>query len=270
MTPELPWLVFEPGVIAGLAVASVLYVRALRTLSARGRRTSPLQPMCFFAGLLLVAASLLTVLDPLGARYLLSAHMAQHLLMADLAGPLLLIGVRAPVVYFFWPRPVLVAVAGLKPLRRAWSFISRPVPALSLWLLTLYVWHLEPFYEAALRSGSLHVLEHMTFVFTGVLAWWPLLDPTHHRVRGRLWKVAYVVVARVVGGILGILLLVIPHQIYDFYGDTPLQLGIDPLTDQQIAGAMMMAVDFVVVTAGFFYFVSLLSGESEAEDPASS
>jgi cytochrome c oxidase assembly factor CtaG len=96
-----------------------------------------------------------------------------------------------------------------------------------------------------------------------VLAWWPLLDPTHQRVEGRIWKAAYVVAARMVGGVLGIILIAWPDQLYRTYGDEALAYGISAMTDQQVAGGMMMIVDSVVVIVAATYFLVTIDRGAE-------
>jgi cytochrome c oxidase assembly factor CtaG len=174
--------------------------------------------------------------------------------------------VRAPVLYFFWPKPVLVTVARMRPLRSFWAWLRRPHVALSTWLLTLYAWHLPPLYEAALTNRLVHDLEHVTFALTGVLAWWPLLDPTHQRVEGRVWKAAYVVAARMVGGVLGIILIAWPDQLYATYGDAALAYGMSVTTDQQVAGGMMMLVDSTIVIVAATYFLMTIDRGTEYDN----
>ncbi|MCW2973624.1 MAG: Cytochrome c oxidase caa3-type, assembly factor CtaG-related protein, partial [Thermoleophilia bacterium] len=106
---------------------------------------------------------------------------------------------------------------------------------------------------------------------TGVLAYWPLLDPTHHRVEGRVWKAAYVMAARVVGGVLGILITVFPRQIYTFYGSRPQAYELGDvasrvITDQRIAGGMMMMVDSAVILIGVTYFLVTTERGKEHDD----
>lgn len=258
--------------LLAISIAAAMYVRAIRVLAGRGHRVRAGQQACFFAGLALVAIALLSGLDPLGERSLVSAHMAQHLLLADLSGPLLLLGVRSPVLYFLWPRRVLVAAARSRRLRRAWNVLVRPPVALSTWLVVLYAWHIPAAYQAALANPALHAIEHALFAFTGMLAWWPLLDPTRHRTQGRIWKAAYVLVARTVGGALGVALVVWPTQLYPRYGDAARHFGMSPLRDQQWAGAMMMTVDLLVIVIGVIAMVALIDdtdgrGHSRPEQP---
>lgn len=261
-----PLLSFSAIPLLGVIAAVLLHARACSVLATRGRVVPVAQRVSFNAGLVLILFATQTFVDPVGEHALLSLHMLQHLLIADLPAPLLLYGVRAPVLYFFWPRPILVTVARIRPLRRFWSWLRRPPVALTVWLVTLYAWHVPFMYEAALTSRLVHDLEHVSFALTGVLAWWPLLDPTHQRVEGRVWKAAYVVAARMVGGVLGIMLIAWPDQIYATYGNEALAYGITPLVDQQVAGGMMMLVDSLVIIVAATYFLATIDRGSEYDN----
>ncbi len=107
-----------------------------------------------------------------------------------------------------------------------------------------------------MRNDWLHYVEHATFALGGLLVWWPLLDPTHERVKGRAWKIGYVAAARTIGGGIGIWLVVSKTPVYDHYELTATHFRVNALVDQQIAGAMMMGVDFVIVMAAFVYFMA--------------
>ncbi|MCW2920447.1 MAG: Cytochrome c oxidase caa3-type, assembly factor CtaG-related protein [Thermoleophilia bacterium] len=252
--------------LVGIVAAGLLYARAVSILATRNRHVPGTQRASYYAGLSLILIATQTFIDPVGEHSLLSLHMLQHLLIADLPAPLLLYGIRAPVLYFFWPRPVLVTVARMRPLRALWAWLRRPHVALATWLLTLYAWHLPPLYEAALQHRLVHDLEHISFALTGVLAWWPLLDPTHQRVEGRVWKAAYVVAARMVGGVLGIILIAWPDQLYATYGDAARAYGMSIRTDQQIAGGMMMLVDSAIIILATTYFLMTIDRGSEYDN----
>ena len=73
-------------------------------------RSTNFQQAAFYGGVALWAVALLSPVDSL-AEDLLSLHMTQHLLLAELGGPLILVGLRAPVIFFFLPRPAMVALA---------------------------------------------------------------------------------------------------------------------------------------------------------------
>ncbi len=260
---ETPFFSFSAVPLVGVAAAALLYARACSILRERGRHVPTGQRVSYYAGLALILVATQTFIDPVGEHGLMSMHMLQHLLIADLPAPLLLYGIRAPVLFFYWPKPVLVTVARMRRLRAFWGWLRRPHVALSVWLVTLYAWHLPVMYEAALTYRLAHDLQHVTFALSGVLAWWPLLDPTHQRVEGRVWKAAYVVAARMVGGVLGILLIAWPDQLYATYGDAALDYGMSIVTDQQIAGGMMMLVDSVVVIVAATYFLMTIDRGTE-------
>ena len=129
----------EPGVIAWLLLAELLYLRALRVLRRRGVEVGLAQKLAWHAGLALQVVGLLSPIDSLGED-LLSAHMAQHLLIADLGAPLLLAGARNPVLMFLLPRSALVALARRERLRRAFRGHFTPAEHRGVEVPGIY-WH---------------------------------------------------------------------------------------------------------------------------------
>jgi putative membrane protein len=249
---------FDPGVILSLLLFTSLYARAVAVLARRGYAVPGLQQLAGYSGLALTAIGLLSPVDSLGEE-LLSAHMAQHLLIADLAAPLLLIGIRTPVVVFLLPRPVLVPLARNHSLRRAFRFVRKPLVAIPIWVVALYGWHLEAMFEGALHNGLLHALQHESFVVASLLVWWPVIDPKRRHTTGELWKAGHVIGARLAGMFLGMaFLIMLRTPVYDAYGDSALAYGLTPLQDQQLAGAMMMGLDLMIMlgTLAFFFWAA--------------
>jgi cytochrome c oxidase assembly factor CtaG len=249
---------FDPAVISLIALAIGLYGRAVRVLSRRGYRVPRGQQAAWYTGMALTAVGLLSPIDTLGED-LLSAHMAQHLLIADLAAPFLLIGLRSPVYAFVLPRPVLVALARRKRLRRVFRRLRRPVVAIPVWVVILYGWHLSFSFEAALRHPLLHAVQHESFVAGSLLVWWSVIEPKRRRLPGDLWKVPYLIGSRLAGMFLGMAFIVMTSPAYvGFYGDAAREHGLSPLTDQQIAGGMMLSLDLFVMlfSVGFFFYRS--------------
>jgi cytochrome c oxidase assembly factor CtaG len=249
---------FDPAVIALILIATGLYLRAVRVLARRGYRVPAGQQAAWHAGMALTAIGLLSPIDTLGEE-LLSAHMAEHLLIADLAAPFFLIGIRSPVYAFLLPRPALVAVARRRGLRRAFRFLRRPLVAIPVWVVILYGWHLAFMFEAALRHPLLHAVQHESFVVGAVLVWWSVIEPKRRRLPGDLWKVPYVLGSRLPGMFLGMAFIVMSSPAYvGFYGERAREHGLSPLTDQQIAGGMMLGLDLFVMlfSVGFFFYRS--------------
>jgi putative membrane protein len=238
-----------------LLLPAVLYARAVVVLRRRGYRVPILQRVCWFAALALLGIALLSPLDDLGDTDLLSAHMGQHLLIGDIAAPLILLGLRSPVYAFLLPRAALVPLARAQPLRRTLRFFRQPWIAAPLWIVILYGWHMPPAYEAALRHPVVHALQHQTFIIGSLLVWLSVLEPTRRRVPGELWKIAHITGVRLAGMFLGMAFILVRNPIYDgFYGRRALEHGMTPVQDQQIAGSLMLGLDFVIMIGALTFF----------------
>jgi putative membrane protein len=248
---------FDPFVFVYLAVGVTLYVRAVRICRGRGLEVTTFQQVAFYSGVGLWAIAMFSPLDSLAVD-LLSAHMSQHLLIAELGGPLILVGLRAPVIYFFLPKPAMVWLARRRTLRRVMRKLTTPLAAISVYVLVLYGWHFAPAFEAALHNPLVHAIQHESFFFIAILVWIPALEPTRRRLRGELWKAGHIIGARFFGMLLGMAFIVMRSPAYDWYVGRTEQHGLSPLTDQQIAGGLMMSLDVAIIlfAVGFFFFRS--------------
>jgi putative membrane protein len=260
----------DPGALLLLATALALYGRAVRVLARRGVTVGRGQQAAWYGGVALVAVGLLSPVDALGEE-LLTAHMAQHLLIADLAAPLLLTGLRWPVLVFILPRPVLVPLARRRRLRRAFAVLRQPLVAIPVFIVVLYGWHLRFMFEAALASPIVHAIQHQSFVLAAVLVWWPVLEPGRRRMPGELWKIGYILSARMAGMMLGMAFIVMRTPVYaGAYGDAAREHGLTPLGDQQTAGGIMLSLDILVmIFALSFLFWRAAQDHDRAEAAAS-
>jgi len=256
--------VFSPEPAGFLLVALLvgLYVRAVRILGRRGYRVPRGQQVAWYVGVGLIALGLLGPLDAL-ADSLLTAHMAQHLVIADLAAPFLLAGMRTPVLFFILPRPLLVKLARRRRLRTAFRFVRRPLVALPIFVVILYTWHLAFAFQAALEHGWVHALQHESFVIGGVLVWWPAIEPTRRPMPGELWKAGYILGARTLSMFLAMAFIVSRHPAYSWYADRGRTHGLTPLSDQQIAGGLMLSVDIIVMMAALTFFFWRAAAEAD-------
>ena len=257
----------DAGAVIAIVCAEVLYLRAVRVLSKRGYEVPFWQQAAWHAGVVLTGVGLLSPVDGLGEE-LLSAHMAQHLLIADLAAPLLLVGLRSPVYAFLLPRPALVVVARRRRLRRIFRFIRRPLVAIPVYVALLYGWHIGFMFESALDSAPVHVLQHWSFVLGSVLVWWAPLDPKRRRLHGELWKIGHLLGARLAGMFLGMAFVIMRSPAYGAYGDSARDHGMSPLADQQLAGAMMLGLDFLVMVFALCLFFWAAARDADAATPA--
>ena len=230
-------------VVASIAVVAWVYLRGLSRLWARAgpdRVTHRWQAGCFLAGL---AALLAVLATPFGhlADDRLWAHMVQHVTLVAVAAPLLVLG--NPMVTLPWALPGGVRAGLSWPGRRlarshathytAWAALALGAHTAALWL-----WHIPGPYEAALRSGPLHALEHATFFYTALAFWWVVVGTRRRALYGPGVLVTFA--AALQGSALGALMTLAGKPWYPSHlQGTGSPAGLTPLEDQQVAGVIM-------------------------------
>jgi putative membrane protein len=250
--PGVSTLVEAALQLGPLALLATLYAQRVNTLRAVGHAPPRWRQGCFYSGLALILAALLG-LGPL-SQELLYVHMIEHLLLGDIGALLLVLGLTGPVL-----APVL-RIGVFNRLR----LLAHPLVAFPLWALDLYLWHIPPLYEAALRHEGVHALQHAMFLGFGINMWMalfgPLPMPSWFSNLGRL---LYIVAVRLTGAVLGNVFLWSGTVFYDFYRHGDALYGISPLADQNIAGAVMM-IEESLLTLGLFCWLFLrVARESE-------
>jgi putative membrane protein len=231
-----------PVVLAAAGVAAALFAQAFARLRRRRAELAPwTRALLFAAGLALLVLPLVSPLDEAADEQLLSAHMLQHVLIGDAAVALLVVAVRGPLVFFLLPPALLRPLAGLRPLRSALRLLLRPLVAIGLWAAVIYAWHVPAAYDYAAAHPLVHDVEHLTFVVTGALVWIQLVDPARHGRLRRPERIFFALGMAVLMQPLVNALLFSSGPAYDRYADQPDRLfGISPLTDQRLAGVVMM------------------------------
>lgn len=238
-----------------LLVALVVAAEAYRRGRAGSRRRDVWRARCFAGVLVALFVALVSPLDALGSA-LASAHMVQHVLLVLVAAPLL--AVSAPTSALLrgsplrvrraarWRRRGGVGPALLRPL-------GHPAAAWLLHVAALWFWHASVPYDAALRSEALHVLEHASFLVTGLVFWRVVIGA---RFAGRVSQglgVLLVFGMAMQSVLLSVLLTFARTPWYSGYATTTTPWGLDQLADQQLAGAIMW------VPAGVVYVGVALS-----------
>jgi putative membrane protein len=236
-SPWLSWNV-DPTLLLGIPLLAGAYFYAIGPLRRRlnlGPPAATRQVAMFLTAILTLTLALMSPLDTLGDRYLFSAHMVQHMLLAVVCPPLLLMGMPdwlvawllAPVVR----NPAALAVARL---------LTNPFVAFFLFNGALYLWHIPPLYDATLSNEGLHVFEHLIFLVTGVLFWWPVLSAVPALPRlSRPVGIMYLFLACQPMVLLGALLTFAQQPFYLPYDTAPRVWGLSPLEDQQLGGLIM-------------------------------
>lgn len=239
-----------------LALLGLLYARRVRTLASMGQVVARWRQTCFYGGCLTIVAAL-TALGS-GSQELLAIHMVEHLLIGDIAALLMVLGLTGPLI-----APVL-RIGVFNRLR----VLSNPAIALPLWVIDLYAWHLPVLYQAALRNNGVHALEHIMFLACGANLWMCLFGPLP--VPG--WfeggrKALYVLGYWLAGTLLANTLIWVGSVFYPFYVSGDAAAHISQLTDQQLAGGIMMIEGSVLtLCVGGWLFMTALreAGERQA------
>lgn len=237
----------DPSVFGGCVALLAAYLAWLRR-----RLTS--RALAFVAGVAVLLFALVSPLDRLGELYLFSIHMVQHLLLILVVPPLLLWGLPPDATRRLLRVPVV---------HRLEAVLGRPLLALPIAIVTLWAWHLPALYDLALRNEGVHALEHLLFVATATVYWWPVLTPVRERRLSPPAAMVYLFVGMASDAGLGTVLTFAPTPLYPFYAHPPdpygaLSLirdgwGISQLADQQMGGLAMW------IPGGIFYIVAILA-----------
>jgi putative membrane protein len=245
---------FEPLQIVPILLVGLLYARRVRTLRGRGIEVPSWRVWSFGSGVGLLLLALVSPIDSFGEEQFLSFHMAQHVLLGDLAPLAIVAGLTGPIL-----RPVLA----LRPVN-ALRVLAHPLIALPLWAIDLGVWHVPLLYEAALHHGSVHALEHACFFGFGALMWAPVLEVLPGPAWfGTGWKLGYILCVRAFETVLGNVFLWAGSVFYPFYEHPTERWGISALSDQGIAGGVMMLEGSLVTIGALAWLFLKLAGESE-------
>jgi putative membrane protein len=190
-------------------------------------------------GLFTLYGAIATPLDALGEHYLLSAHMLQHIILIYPVPMLLLMGLPA------WMLRPFMARFGIERLVR---FLTRPVVALIAFNLVLIAWHIPGLYEWALRDRRMHNLEHVTFLLTALLMWWPVLSPmpTFPRLT---WggQMVYLFAHSITQIPIFAYITFRGEVLYPTYETAARIVPLTPLEDQQLGGILMKGANMVVL-----------------------
>jgi putative membrane protein len=224
----LTWPV-DPTVYAGLVALYLGHAWLARTVSDAQRKHS----LYFGLGLFTLWVSLETPIDTISDHYLDSVHMLQHVLLGFVAPPLMLLGLSNQIV------GRLVRVPGVRA-------VTEPVPAQVIAGVVMIVWHFPPLFDATLDSEPLHIFEHLTFIASGVVLYWPILSATSAHARWQMSpgaKLLYMLVATLPQDGVALAFIFSRVPFYEYYAQAPRLIpSLTPVIDQTIAGAVLMVL----------------------------
>ncbi len=208
-------------------------------LARSAEDAAPRHTFYFGLGLLAMWVALETPIDTVSDHYLDSVHMLQHVLLGFIAPPLMLLGLSQHMAARLASVPVI-------------RLVIEPVPAQVIAGSIMVIWHVPAFYDAALHSEELHIVEHLTFIGAGVVLFWPVIAATSLRARWQLspiGKLIYLLGATIPQDGVALALLFSRQPFYEFYATVPrLVPSLTPIIDQTVAGAVLMVLGKAAMT----------------------
>lgn len=230
----------HPSTVIGVLVLAGLYVWFVGPLRRRvaGPPVRPRQVVAYGASLLVILGALNGPLHHLSDEYLFSAHMVQHLLLTLLVPPLFLAGVSGWMVDHLTRAEPVFALA---------RFLTRPLVAFAIPNAVLAVWHFPGPYGLAMESHDVHIVMHLTMMVPAGMLWWPLLSPSERLPRlSRPMQMLYLFALGLPMSLIGAMITLADHPLYQFYVSVPRLFGLSPLEDQRIGGLTMWVPGMLV------------------------
>ena len=236
----------HPDALIGLALLQGAYLLGVGPLRERYRLSDSVEPRqiaTFTAGVFVIFIALLSPIHVLSDNYLFSVHMTQHVLLTLVAPPLLILGTPDWLI-----RPLLRPNLVFRGARLA----THPIIAFALFNIMFSLWHIPSLYATSVGNHWVHVGEHLLFMATAVLMWWPIgsMMPELPRLAYPL-QLIYLFALSVAQIIVFAIITFAEEPLYEFYVNAPRVLNISPLLDQQL-GAIIMKV------GGGMLFLTLL------------
>jgi cytochrome c oxidase assembly factor CtaG len=231
-------------ITVALIAVEFVYLRGwFRLRSAIPRLLQVRRLIAFSCGSLVLWA---VVASPLAAmdQHLLTAHMAGHLLLMTVSAPLILVGEPVMAMLNGLPKPVQRLVSRpfwcRSPLRTFGHIVTHPVFCWAAGVATVLAWHAPAMFELGMRSARLHEVEYGCFFVTGILFWWPVVQPWPSLATWSTWGVPlYLFLATLPCDALSAFLTFCDRVTYPHYLSMHAPFNISPLGDQECAGALM-------------------------------
>ncbi len=228
-------------VIGLLALWALYEWRAAVHARTDGLRPTPLQRACLVTGLAAMFGTLNGPIHDISDYYLFTGHMVQHLVLTFVTPPLLLLGVPGWMLRPAMAQPQVAALA---------RFVTKPAHAFAIFNLPLAFWHLPPMYNSAMYYHEVHILQHLLFLTTAVLAWWPLLGPMPELPRlSYPGQMLYSFLMTLPMTVVSIFIVYADHVLYPAYASAPRLWDLSPLEDQRLGGLIMW------IPGGLFFYL---------------
>ena len=227
----------DPWITVPLGLMLLLYLIGRSRLARRSKAPRPGSRL-FIAGWLVLTLSLVSPLHQGGERSF-TLHMIEHELIMLVATFLLAASHSGGTLAWGLPAPWRRTLAGdwKAPLSRLWRRLTEPVTATLLQAVVMWAWHAPALFDRALASQGWHVAQHLSFIVASFLFWSAMVD---QRRGGYLLSAACLFATSLLEGGLGALMALSASPWYSAYAAMGMSItGLDPTTDQQLAGLIM-------------------------------
>ena len=232
-----PGWTFDPLVTLPLGLLLAVFLVGRARLSHRSR-VSRAGTWMFAAGWAVLALSLVSPLHEGGERSF-TLHMIEHELIMLVATLLIAAAHAGGTLAWGLPAPLRSALRGSwkSPLQLLWRRLTEPVTATIVQIVVMWAWHAPALFNMTLVSRPWHVAQHLSFILASLFFWAAMLRPRHG---GYLLSAGCLFVTSLAEGALGALMALSQSPWYAAYAAMGLSgIGLDPTTDQQIAGLLM-------------------------------
>lgn len=249
---------FDPSIVIGCVALLAAYAFAHRGDHSRAP--------WFVAGVAVMFLTLVSPLDALSDEYLFSAHMLQHLVLILIVPPLLIIGLSEKFTRSILAVPILARIERI---------LATPAVAWTLAMAVLWIWHWPALYNVTLADENVHIFEHLCFLVTATIFWWPIFAPAAAARMEPMRAIIYLATAMVSNSVLAILLTFAKPGLYPAYLHPADSLGIlsmlrdgwglTPAADQQLGGLIMWVPGGMVFLGAIIFVMARWYSEPEPQ-----
>ena len=228
---------FDPWVTVPLLVLLLLFLVGRARVARRSSTARP-SSWLFIGGWAVLGLSLVSPLHEGGERSF-TLHMIEHELIMLVATLFLAASHAGGILAWGLPKAGRRWLSGSwkAPLSALWRTLTEPVTATALQSVVMWAWHAPALFDRALDSRGWHIAQHLSFVVASLLFWSAMLNP---RRGGYLLSAGCLFVTSLVEGALGALMALSHSPWYAAYAAMGMSgIGVDPTTDQQLAGLVM-------------------------------
>ncbi len=251
----------HPSVLIGDAALLAAYFIAVGPLRRRlgaGPR-DPWQTTAFVAAIGIMFVALDGPIHDLSDYYLFSGHMVQHMLLMMVMPPLLLLGLPA------WLLRKALLRRGVEPVARV---LTHPATAFVAYNAVFVGWHFPAAYNYALEHHAVHIVEHLLFMATAVMMWWPVIDPLPELSRlGSMMRMLYIFAFGLPMSIVAAIFSFADAPLLSWYATAPRIFGLGAVEDQTLGGVIMWVPGMLIYWTAVTIIFLRYSSREEREEP---